>query len=163
MFIWNFIKAQCFYLKINRQPCGDGIPIYPPRIVPVTPCQPAKTRGPLFFKDPSSPPCFSNKCSLTRSLLSWVRYHVMYQHSSQIFRMYVFLKWFPWYSATRLYGTVWGRQNYTLYPEKPYKRGSPIYIHSKKYCTQNIKTSLHDTVRWGFLLINFLGHMTKEV
>ena len=33
------------------------------------------------------------------------------------------------YSAARLNGTVRGRQNCTQYPEKPYKRGSPIYIY----------------------------------
>ena len=58
------------------------------------------------------------------------------------------------YSATRLYGTVWGRQNCTQYPEKPYKRGSPIYIfiyiHSRKSCTRHIKTTLRETIRGGF-------------
>ena len=34
------------------------------------------------------------------------------------------------YSATRLYGTVRGRQNCTLYPEKPYKRVTTVTMKS---------------------------------
>ena len=36
--------------------------------------------------------------------------------------------------------------------KKPCKRGSHIYIHSRKYCKRNIKTSLRDTNKEVFIL-----------
>ena len=55
------------------------------------------------------------------------------------------------YTVQPAYMERFGGAKTVLYiQKKPYKRGSPIYIHSRKYCTRNKKTSLRDTFRGGF-------------
>ena len=54
------------------------------------------------------------------------------------------------YSATRLYGTVRGRHNCTLYPEKPYERDESGWL--EEYTNLKLKVvgveACHDQKSW---------------